>query len=454
MIPPDAPSAPPPRGRRQRPGKAGSAAAAWLLWSALALRALGSAAQAAAFEVGGELRAVVEARGANDAGPLAAAVQLAPGIAPPARNATRVEAELRGVWRPIWLQPAVSALHANLLLAAQRPEGGPTDSHARVNELHADSDLGAWQLSAGKKVVGWDVGYAFRPNDMVQQEERRTLLAVTPEGRPLLQLEHFGAQSASSLVWVNPQHAGDDASEERGARESALAARWYRRAGAADWHLFGRWGQHTRASAGVALAWVAGDELELHGSARALQRHDGWRIDPRATTMPVTANPWAQTTLAGTSQALLGASWTGAAQQSVLLEWWHDGTAPSDATWDAWSARNGALVSFAAQPGLPGAGLAAAAGNLAWQATPFNGASLRRDNVFVRLAWQPDHWLLWLDALVTPSDRGHLVTLGVQWQGDRVRLNLAARAYGGPARSLLAQLPQRRMGLVAATWAF
>ena len=29
MVPPEAPSAPPPRGRRQRPGKAGSAAAAW-----------------------------------------------------------------------------------------------------------------------------------------------------------------------------------------------------------------------------------------------------------------------------------------------------------------------------------------------------------------------------------------------------------------------------------------
>jgi hypothetical protein len=31
LIPPEAPSAPPPRGRRQRPGKAGSAASAWLL---------------------------------------------------------------------------------------------------------------------------------------------------------------------------------------------------------------------------------------------------------------------------------------------------------------------------------------------------------------------------------------------------------------------------------------
>jgi hypothetical protein len=34
-IPPEAPSAPPPRGRRQQPGRAGSAAAAWLCISML-----------------------------------------------------------------------------------------------------------------------------------------------------------------------------------------------------------------------------------------------------------------------------------------------------------------------------------------------------------------------------------------------------------------------------------
>jgi hypothetical protein len=96
----------------------------------------------------------------------------------------------------------------------------------------------------------------------------------------------------------------------------------------------------------------------------------------------------------------------------------------------------------------------AAAGNLGWQATPFDTPNLRRGNVFVRLAWQPDHWLLSLDALITPADRGRVVTLGLQWQGDRLRLNAALRVYGGPADALLAQLPQRRVGLLAATWSF
>jgi hypothetical protein len=409
---------------------------------------------AAELDSSGELRLQLDARSANGAGPLAAANALAPGLAAAQGSGLRADAELRGSWHPPATQPWLSALSSNVVLAASRAEGGPTSSRSRVNELHAASDLGAWQLGAGKRIVGWDVGYGFRPNDVVQQEERRTLLATTPEGRGLLQLERFGAEQAVSVVWVNPHHASRDTERQRGARESALAARWYLRDGAADWHLFSRWGHHTRASAGAALAWVAGDELELHASARALQRHDGWALDASTLDALVPANPWHQATLRRAAQGLLGASWTGAQRQSLLLEWWHDGTAPSNDQWDRWLQRNRALAAFGATPGLPAAALTAAAGNLAWQATPFEGANLQRDNLFLRLSWSPEPWQLSFDALVTPADRGRALTLALQWQGDRLRLNAAWRVYGGPPDAVLAQLPQRRVGVLAATWAF
>src|SRR5205823_466532 len=134
---------------------------------------------------GGELRVRWDARSANGSrGPLAAANALVPGIAPPAPSAAVAEAELRGRWRFV---------SANLLLSGAHDDGGATHSNARFNELYASGDFGAWQASAGKKIVGWDVGYGFRPNDFVQQEERRTLLTLTQEGRPLVQVEHFAA---------------------------------------------------------------------------------------------------------------------------------------------------------------------------------------------------------------------------------------------------------------------
>jgi len=408
----------------------------------------------AGVEGSGELRLQAETLEVNDAGPLDAANTLVPGFVPIAGAGQRAEAQFRGTWHPAAMRPWLSALSADVLLATQRREGQETENDSRVNELYAASDFGAWQLTLGKRIVGWDVGYGFRPNDVVQQERRRTLLPQTPEGRPLLQLEHFSAEQAAALVWVNPGHAGEPPDEQRGAAENALAARWYARQGAADVHLFARWGEHTRASAGAALAWVAGDELELHASARALQHHDGWRIDAQAGNTPVPGNPWAQATLGGASQWLVGASWTGSLQQSLLIEYWIDGSALSDASWDRWQQRNDALAAFGASPGLPTGLVQATAANLAWQATPFDTPSLRRDNLFVRLAWQPDRWLLSADALITPADRGRIVTLGVQWQGDRLRLNAAWRSYGGPQDAVIAQLPQRRVGVLQASWSF
>jgi hypothetical protein len=46
------------------------------------------------------------------------------------------------------------------------------------------------------------------------------------------------------------------------------------------------------------------------------------------------------------------------------------------------------------------------------------------------------------------------VTGSLGWQGDRVRLDAGWRVYGGPVDAVLAQVPARRIGYVAATWSF
>jgi hypothetical protein len=399
-----------------------------------------------AIEWSGELRAHLDPRSANGSGLLAEADRLSPGIAPAQRSGATLEAGVRGHGH---------GLSADLLLRAQRFEGGGHDDTARFNELYASGDVpGApsWQFSAGKKIVGWDVGYGWRPNDVVEQEERRTLLSTTPEGRPLLQLEHFGAETAWSLVWANPTHLN---TRRLGAEESAFALRYYRRDGAIDWHGFARFGEHTHGSVGAAAAWVATESLELHGSWRFTQHADGWAMAAGAdSSAVVTANPWQAARQGAASQWLVGLSWTNADQLSVLAEAWHDGTALADSSWDAWNTRTRALSAASALPGLPAPALAGIAGNLAWQATPWSAANLRRDNVFVRLSWQHDAWQPALDLLYTPADAGRVVTASLAWQGDRLRLEGGWRRYGGPSSALLAQLPLRAMGYLSGTWTF
>lgn len=443
------------------PGAAAAAATLACLLLAAPAQAQ-TAPEAAGTAPSGELQLRWDARHTNPAGPLAAANRLAPGTARPTPSAATAEALLRHTWRTtVAGQPL--ALAGEALAWHQRDEGGAGAGGLRFNQLHLSAERGAWGFSAGKKVLGWDVGFGFRPNDVVQQETRRSLLARPLEGRPLLQADHFGADSATTLVWAQPQHLQRSAAASPGAEESALALRHYRHSGAVDWHGFARLGRHTGASLGAALAWVAADSVSVHASLRQLQRHASWAGLQDAPAgqaawagLPATPgslarqNPWQRQLAGPATQALLGMQWTGASRHSLLLEAWHDGTAPRPAQWRAWGMHQAALLASPAPA-------AARAGNLAWLAMPFDQTSLHRNNLFARWSWQPDQptgWQLALDMLWHPADGGRSTTASLQWQGDRLRIDAAWRRMGGPADALLAQLPQRRSAVLAATWSF
>jgi hypothetical protein len=412
-----------------------------LLCALIAAAFIPLAAQADADTLAGNVRAYRIAREAAATGPLAQANALQPGTAAVDASTNTLQAELRGD-----TTVAGVALHAGATVDMQELDGTGTDSHGRVNEAYAGGSLGSWQWSAGKKVVSWDVGYGFRPNDVVQQETRRTLAAEPLEGRPLLMAERFDADSAWSLVWVNPTQDHDAS----GANEAALAARWYTRSGAVDWHALARQGEHTGASLGAAVSCVASDALELHASVRAYQHADSL-TNATSGSAPTTANPWRTTQLDGGGQWLVGGTWTNASQVSLLLEAWHDDTALSDAQWDAWRNRNQGLPQWLSR-GVPAA---AVAGNLAWQASAFGAASnLRQDNLFARLSWQHERWQSALDLLYTPADQGLTTTASVVWTGEHIKWEAGLRNTSGPNAAVVRQLPVQRQGCVVATWAF
>lgn len=401
------------------------------------LSLLSGAALSAQPEVSGQVRLQWTGQEVSKEGPLAQANTLQSGIAALPVSGATLETELRA---------SGHGINGVVTLQQQRPESAATDSRAWVNELYASHDGGAWQFSAGKKIVAWDVGYGFRPNDMVQQEERRSLVTSTSEGRALLMAEHYSASTAWSLVWVNPTKPA----EQAGAQEPALAARYYQRDGAIDWHGFARLGAHTGASVGGAVAWVASEALEIHSSLRYLERVDSRAINPALAGL-VAGNPWQATALQDVRQWLVGATWTHESQLSLLAEAWWDGSAPTDGQWDAWAGRNAQLATLA----MRGAPAAAVAGNLAWQAQALSGLpNLRRSNVFVRLGWQHDPWQPTLDMLYTPADQGHIVTAALNWQGDRVQVQGGFRVYGGPESAVMGQLPSRSTTYVVATFAF
>lgn len=253
-------------------------------------------AQAQTQVLSGQWQTAREWHLANPLGP-------APAFAP--RSRWRSTLDLKSDTRLPLPEGRSLSLHAEAALTVLHDDGttvntGNTTGTGRVNALYATTDHGDWQLSAGRRLIGWDVGQGFRPNDVVQREERRPLLPATPQGRGVVQVEHFGADDATSLVWVDPQ---------RGHADSALALRHYRRLGALDLHAHAHWSLATRGNLGAALAWVASDAVEWHASTRWLPA-----LGPHHR-----------------HQTLVGASWTGGLNLTTLAEVWHDGQAPTPA---------------------------------------------------------------------------------------------------------------------------
>ncbi|SFV07144.1 hypothetical protein [Pseudoduganella namucuonensis] len=273
------------------------------------------------------------------------------------RGNTFEQAELR--WQ--LNAPLRNALRG--VFTARHDSGDGPNAALRVNELTLERPLGAGFVTVGKKVMSWDVGYAFRPLDVVQQEDRRALNPVTLNGVPMLAWEAFDASRAVTVVLSNP-------GKGRGAQprdDGSLALRLYRQNGARDEYAVLRVSARNGLEGGASFSHVATEELEMHGSLLFQQRHEEW------TFSRVAPPRWQRRE--GGGKALAGFTWTNAGKFSVLGEAWLDRTAPRAQQRNLLlraSQNDGDLDVFA---------------DVLWQ--PQNGSRISS----VGMSWKPGPWL-------------------------------------------------------------
>jgi hypothetical protein len=156
----------------------------------------------------------------------------------------------------------------------------------RVRELSLERRLGAGFLTVGKKVMSWDVGYAFRPLDVIQQEDRRALHPAGLEGVGMVAWEVFDEERAMTLVLSDP---------------GSVSMRLYRHTGTRDEYFVLHKSKDHGMQGGASLSDVLSDAVEVHGSFLIAE---GKR-----------------------DKAMVGMTWTGENKISVLAEAWIDRTA-------------------------------------------------------------------------------------------------------------------------------
>ncbi len=401
--------------------------------------ALPAGAEDGVAEFGWATRFVGEAHELRRDSPFAAGL----GLTGFGRDRYRVEQELRGRAGPV-----------SLLITATESgqEGSKPNGRFLANEAYADLEVVGQRISVGKKVLSGDVGYAFRPIDVLQRESRLQVMPPPLEGIPMLSWDNFSADGAWSVVVANPGHGRRGEAREDG----SMALKLYRRAGALDLHGVLRHSARYGAELGAAASMVPDEALELHASVLVQRR--GERRLPLADSASIRDllapdGALAAESVAWPRKALLGGTWTAAGGLSILGELWWDGTAPAGADWQRLArqaARRAALL------GVPGVPAVAVAGATAASTRMFDQGNLARRGALARVAWSEPGggWSASADLLRSGEDGGWTLTSAVSWQGDRWRLDAGVRRYGGPADSAYRLLPERGVAFVGLSLAY
>ena len=315
-------------------------------------------------------------------------------------------------------------------------EGERAQYSGIVNELYWDGRAFGQHLTVGRKIMSWDVGFGFRPLDVLQRDDRRVLFASTYEGVAVIAWERFNESSAWTLAYANP-----GAGKGAGPRDDeSLAARYYHHIENVDLYVIGRVSERLGLEAGVAAAVVAKDSLELHGSFRYQRRLDRTLIrdaDEQAV-LPGDA-PFMLVTGHDRLTALAGATWTHANGLSVLGEWWYDPAGYSASEWRNLLALVRGREELPQRTGAPPEAIGAA---LAAGTRYLEQPNLLRQNLLLRISHQRETFQRSFDVLWTPEDGGIVATLSLAYGWNRQHISTGLRVFGGASDAAYRALPE------------
>lgn len=386
-------------------------------------------------EFSGVLRAIPQLHESRGTSPLSGGAPLTD----LGRDRFRAEAELSAKWRAVTFVGTARSIAL---------DGREPRHVGLVNELYVDTRVGGEAFTVGKKILGWGVGFAFRPLDVVQQQDRRLLNVFTFEGVPAVAWERFTESAAWTVVYANPTagRAGEGRDDE------SIAVRYYRQDASTDWHGVARWSARTGAQAGIGWNRVLSDAAQVYASALAMQRHDLVRHGLIGAPVPLASgDPFVSARRGAAAQLSAGGSWTGESGIGWLVEAWYDGTAYRAKDW---TDLHRLALAQSALLGVPGVPESAVAGNLAFDARAFERQNVIRENVLVRWSYDSETWDAALDVLLTPRDGGSVWTASLSRQYDRLRWEIGARRFAGPPDAAFGLLPERLVTYAAAQYFF
>ncbi len=318
---------------------------------------------------------------------------------------------------------------------------GQDTSKSLLKELFWQGERAGWDWMVGKRVLSFGVGYARRPLDIFQTNERNAVSLQVNEGIGLISASRFSGSGEFSIMWVD---AGIG-SLARKHPQSGIAMRWYQLSDETEWQLLTYHDNKRGFTVGGSWVRTQGEHLEFHAEWRYQQHYQPWQHSPQKQTSqqmepnaPINnwQSPLEQVDQAKGWEALAGLTWANSQGHNVIAEYWYDSRAWHNNQWtDLFELAERQLHS-----GPPAAPLRYANGQA------FLVENQHRHNLL--LHWHLDNtdWNPSADIVYTPEDKGVIFTAAVARELDQHwTLGASLRYFGGSSQSVYAQLPSRRV---------
>lgn len=349
-----------------------------------------------------------------------------------------------------WLSYQQSGL--NLLVTGRytvREDDDPKDK-VILNELYYDFLADAFDFTVGKKILGWGVGQAFRPLDVIQREDRRRLISTDLEGLPQVSAEYFTDSSSHTAIYA--RRTEQDQIDFDGERDE-LAYKYYRLIGDWDTLAVAHWSEDEGFAGGAGAALVISNEMELHGSF--LHREQCIRSLNSLTInggLLSTSDPFIDVDVGNCSKVLIGGSWTGESGIGLLFEAWHDGEAHSEKEWDQQRELGKKQHALLTVPAFPSDVVYQ---NLKADQQFFDQPVLLENNLFMMLSYDGERLDPSIDMLFTPDDQGVAITARLNYElNSHVILLGAVRYFAGATDSAYSEIADQSFAFAGLDVAF
>lgn len=316
--------------------------------------------------------------------------------------------------------------------------GKPGQQELRVKEFVLASNLGEWEWSVGRRISSFGLGYAFRPLDLIQQQDLLTHEQESLTGVNQLSLETYRDLDSFGLYLVNPGQYNSDKPSKR----SALLGRYAASRELIDWQTILRYSEDNRLQAGVGGIRIINNALSLHGSLLWSSRYQRWlnQLATEDASLLAETDPWFQQTYNNGVNGMLGANWTWSDKQNLIVEYWHNDFALSGQQWREHLSLMQAqkrLLSLDNPSAVPAEVIE---GNIAWSARVFANFSRMQNNLMTRWSYSGDKVQPRLTLLYSPDDAGLMTEASFTVDDYALKFLAGIRYFSGPDDSAYSQL--------------